>query len=617
MAKKNGNASPNNFELSEELKELDKDWRYFTSRKHVEGEIDRLFIVFEDRMQVGIDQNKGHIYYRELNIVVDRLLSYVLRNSNPKDRRILREMIRKRLEGIGITDYSGFSELVESQLSEKTRFSRSMVDVFNYKFVHDYVSLIVERLGKKKALKDVEKLKEFFNKEMTDEGVLPNSLRVIGEHGIKRTITMERAFVLMDEAFGQYSSNKIICDIRTETERGENTYLTMPAWVEKGWGPLKKVTVISSKTVEIVGRPHGSSPRIGAAILFIPESREYLMIAPGTYITALRTGASVGLATGMYGKKNAKTVGIFGSQWGAALDLLGVWTARPGIEQVKICSWTDKNAERFADKDVYTEIYEDIIGTKGISGNVTYRHKYRGGEEKEIPVKPLNDVAKMLDQIEIVPYKQKEHNEVAADSDIIICATSADKPTPREPVFDGDVVKKDAHINAVGAWKPDIRELDPWLIQNGRIVVDSMDECLGGQLGPALNKYGISPRNKGEWGIGTGDLVLPYENSKDREEYGIDKGEWVDAVGKHLMGEIGSKRLRYGPRVSKIRDGISIFETVGVGAQDYMVAKLLSAMSDEDIIIGRWYDLPFVKERFLERLDVIEERRAGGGSLMF
>jgi len=62
---------------------------------------------------------------------------------------------------------------------------------------------------------------------------------------------------------------------------------------------------------------------------------------------------------------------------------------------------------------------------------------------------------------------------------------------------------------------------------------------------------------------------------------------------------------------------ISIFETVGIGAQDYAIAGLLSRLSDEDRIVGRWYDLPFVKERLIERLDVIKKKRQNVGSFVF
>ncbi len=53
-------------------------------------------------------------------------------------------------------------------------------------------------------------------------------------------------------------------------------------------------------------------------------------------------------------------------------------------------------------------------------------------------------------------------------ADVIVCATSA-----TQPVLCGEWLKPGAHVNAVGACRPDRRELDSAAMMSGSVVVDS------------------------------------------------------------------------------------------------------------------------------------------------
>src|SRR5699024_8837144 len=64
--------------------------------------------------------------------------------------------------------------------------------------------------------------------------------------------------------------------------------------------------------------------------------------------------------------------------------------------------------------------------------------------------------------------------EAIEDADIITTVTTA-----KQPVFDGKHVKKGAHINGVGSFKPDMQEIDEYTLVNAdKVYVDTRDGVL-------------------------------------------------------------------------------------------------------------------------------------------
>jgi len=115
--------------------------------------------------------------------------------------------------------------------------------------------------------------------------------------------------------------------------------------------------------------------------------------------------------------------------------------------------------------------------------------------------------------------------------DIICTATNA-----QSPLFDFKDIKKGVHINAIGSFKPNMQELDPLLLKNASIWVEQMESCMAE----------------------SGDLIKP-----------ITKGLFT---ANHIKGEIGSFSLeKIKGRISA--DEITIFKSVGVAIQDFVVAN--------------------------------------------
>ena len=121
-------------------------------------------------------------------------------------------------------------------------------------------------------------------------------------------------------------------------------------------------------------------------------------------------------------------------------------------------------------------------------------------------------------------------DEAVRDADVITTATSSS-----EPVFDGRLVKPGAHINAVGAYRADMRELDAHVIARARVYVDSREAALAE----------------------AGDLLMPLRAGT------IDEAHVRGELGEVLLGKI---------RGRESAEDITLFKSVGLAVQDIVAA---------------------------------------------
>jgi len=151
--------------------------------------------------------------------------------------------------------------------------------------------------------------------------------------------------------------------------------------------------------------------------LFDPKTGEPLALMDGRYITEMRTAAVSAVATDALASRDAKVLTLLGAgvQAHAHLEVL------PHVRQfqeIRVWNHHPEKAERFA-------------------------------EEHGIKAMPLEAAVR--------------------DADVVVTATSA-----REPILKGEWLKPGAHVNAVGASRPDWRELDDAAMRNV-VIVDSYE----------------------------------------------------------------------------------------------------------------------------------------------
>ena len=151
--------------------------------------------------------------------------------------------------------------------------------------------------------------------------------------------------------------------------------------------------------------------------LFEPKTGEPLALMDGRYITEMRTAAVSAVATDALAVRDAKVLALLGAgvQAHAHLELL------PHVrrfEEIRVWNHHPEKAQRFAEQ-----------------------HR----------------------------IKAMDLEAALRDADVVVTATSA-----REPILKGEWLKPGAHVNAVGASRPDWRELDDAAMRNV-VIVDSYE----------------------------------------------------------------------------------------------------------------------------------------------
>ena len=126
------------------------------------------------------------------------------------------------------------------------------------------------------------------------------------------------------------------------------------------------------------------------------------------------------------------------------------------------------------------------------------------------------------------------HVRVGAPSDVetadLICTCTASE----RPLFDGRQLAPGVHINAIGSYQPETRELDTPTIVRARVVVETRVAAL----------------------LEAGDLLIPIAEG---------------AIGPdHLVADLGE--LVGGAVVRRSEEDVTVFKSVGLAFEDLVVA---------------------------------------------
>nr|XP_023439125.2 ketimine reductase mu-crystallin isoform X3 [Dasypus novemcinctus] len=159
-------------------------------------------------------------------------------------------------------------------------------------------------------------------------------------------------------------------------------------------------------------------------LLFEPSNGSLLAVMDGNVITAKRTAAVSAIATKFLKPPNSEVLCILGAGT-QAYSHYEVFTEQFSFKEVRIWNRTKENAEKFANT---------VQGEVRVCSSV---------------------------------------QEAVTGADVIITVTMA-----TEPILFGEWVKPGAHINAVGASRPDWRELDDELMKQAVLYVDSQEAAV-------------------------------------------------------------------------------------------------------------------------------------------
>lgn len=181
--------------------------------------------------------------------------------------------------------------------------------------------------------------------------------------------------------------------------------------------PGRAGTNTGIKVVSIVpGNPAGIVAIFGA-------DGSPLGIVDGPTLTSIRTGAAAGLATSLLAPPKAKVMAMLGAGAMAADQVAAVVAVRP-IEEVRVWSRQEERARHLVDRLAA----ENLRATVWLSAD-----------------------------------------EAVDGADIVNTAT----PSTR-PLFTDDSVRPGTHINAVGAFTPEMCEIPPETVNRSYAVVDDL-----------------------------------------------------------------------------------------------------------------------------------------------
>lgn len=156
----------------------------------------------------------------------------------------------------------------------------------------------------------------------------------------------------------------------------------------------------------------------GLVALFGPDGGP-VGIVDGPTLTSIRTGAVCGLVTRLLAPDSATTMAMLGAGAMAYDQVEAILAVRP-IRSVTVWSRSEASAKALADR---------------VGGIVAL-----------------------------------DADRAVAQADVVSCATPS-----QTPLFSGAAVREGTHVNAVGAFTPQMAEVPPDLLQRSYVVVDDLE----------------------------------------------------------------------------------------------------------------------------------------------
>jgi ornithine cyclodeaminase/alanine dehydrogenase-like protein (mu-crystallin family) len=221
----------------------------------------------------------------------------------------------------------------------------------------------------------------------------------------------------------------------------------------------------------------------------------------GAALTAIRTGAATGLATDYLARNDASTAAVFGAGVQGRTQLEAVHVVRP-LSRVRVFDPNEQQAKFFAD---------------AVS------------QELGVEIEPASSAAKAL-----------------RDADIV-CAAS----TSRTPIFADEDIAPGTHVNAIGSYQPEVREIPAETVARAKVVVDHRESALEE----------------------AGDLIIA-----------IEQGRFAAAAIHAELGQLAS-----GEKPGRTSESeVTFFKSVGVAVQDVAAAARAAARAEEKDLGTLW-----------------------------
>jgi ornithine cyclodeaminase/alanine dehydrogenase-like protein (mu-crystallin family) len=300
-------------------------------------------------------------------------------------------------------------------------------------------------------------------------------MHLYSEDQVRQSINIDDVIRVIREAFTRGFAT-VQMPSRTMLNMDNAILLVMPCYDSALQAAGVKLVSVSAKA------------RVQAVYeLLDPQTGIALARMEANYLTDARTAATSAVATDLLARKDVETLGIFGSGRLAVAH----FAALPRV----------RNFKRF------------LVCGSGRSDLLTF-------------------CASMKKEFNL-NVETASAEKVSRESDVLCTCT----PSPA-PLFDGNWLRPGTHLNLVGAFQPETREVDDITIKRSYVAVDAYD----GAMQEA------------------GDLLIPINNGT------------ID--GSHIVADLheiasGKKPAR------KSADSITLFKSVGCALEDLVTAQLI------------------------------------------
>ncbi len=264
---------------------------------------------------------------------------------------------------------------------------------------------------------------------------------------------------------------------------GDNAWLSRAAWLPGGGDfGLKSMSVFPGNVNLAPPKPSIN----GGMLLFDKTTGELAAVLEGAALTIWKTVGDSALGAVRLAREDVAELLVVGAGTIASRLPEAYLAIRPSIQRVRVWNRTSERA---------TALAEDLAKTL------------------PVPVEAATDLS-----------------QAVAAAEIVACATMSP-----EPVIKGAWLKPGAHVDLIGAYRPDMREVDDDALRRGRLFVDSRDTTIGE----------------------IGELIIPMNNGVITEE---------DVLGDHYQ-------LSAGALGRTSAQDITIFKNGGGAHLDLMTAR--------------------------------------------
>ncbi len=252
---------------------------------------------------------------------------------------------------------------------------------------------------------------------------------------------------------------------------------------------LPRQQALGAKLVTVVeaNRKRGLPTLHASYLLSDPETGAPLAFMEAGFLTAIRTGAASAVAAKHLARPDSRRVACFGAGVQAEFQLRCLKAVLP-VESVAVVGRDPTRARAFSAR---------MRGALGVPVEVTL-----------------------------------DRRAAVREADVVTCATTASRP-----VFAGRDLRPGAHVDAIGAFRPDAREVDTETVKRARVIVDTYH---------------------GAWAE-AGDLIIPIKAGAGSR--------------RHVRAELAEVVARKKPGRTR-PDEITLFKSVGWAPEDAAAARL-------------------------------------------